>query len=429
MQPPPADPLALPRQSLSRGQVLLYFIVALALGMEGAFFLSEVPYLMRISALSVESIGWLSALATLPYIIQPFVNPITHMFIRQRTWIVVTCVLCAISSILAVSFLCMNHIYWFYAATVLGQVLYGLGNSCYSGLAAMTLDREGRLKASNLLNLGAQAGGAFAATVFLFVTERRWFYALSALLAGLFLLPALAALLLPEPEHDSRPRAVLGLAHREIWQVLRDKENRLGLVLCLCPAGTLALNAFLPALAVDYRAPAWMVIGLNGFAGWLLAMLGIYVGGVLCLRFYSPAVYSLSAVLMAACGLCLAGLPVGPSSYLVCVAVYYTVQGIALAACSAMIFELISRASALASTQYSVFYACVSLAQMAVLALDTKAYAWRGLGGLYLTDMALNLVGAGLLILLMYRWRLHQHRRSPPLAAVPEAAADLVAER
>jgi hypothetical protein len=187
----------------------------------------------------------------------------------------------------------------------------------------------------------------------------------------------------------------------EIGQTLRDKQGLFGLILCACPAGTLALNSFFPALAVDYHASQWLTVGLNGYLGWLLTLIGIYFGARACRRFDFGSVYIVSSILMAAVGAGLALVPPTGASYGIGFGVYCIVQGGSLTSCSALIVELISRSRHSSSTQYSIFYASNSLAQMYVLALDTHFYSRHGLQGLYVADAGLNLLGAALLIFLI----------------------------
>lgn len=388
--------------SLSGYAALPYFIIALSLGMAGSFFLSEMPFLMRKFGLSIEAIGWYSTASVFPYIIQPFCNPITDLWIKRKSWFVWMSLACAFSIIIALFLITRNHENLFYALILVAQMQYGLATSCFGGLAATTLDRAGRLKASNLLNLGIQVGGSVGATLMLVLTQRCSVSTLALVSGSLIIVPALAALVIPEPERlRHQPRVIARAFVAEARQTLTGRDGWLGLVLCICPASTMALNFFLPALAVDYQAPEWMTVSLNGFAGWFLSFLGVYLGGVFCLRIDSRALYIISAVAMAMVGTYWAVMPISPSVYAIGSIVYDVMQGVSIAACSAMVFELISKSSHSSSTQYSIFYAFSSIAQMYVLSLDTHVYARHGLRALYTTDAVLNVVGAALLLFLL----------------------------
>ena len=258
-------------KSLSGYSIIPYLIVSLSIGMQSAFFVTEIPYLMRVSGFSIETIGWYSSAATIPYIIQPFINPLTDAWIRRRSWFIIAAVACALSIVLALQFIGSGHSYVFFSLIMLGQILYGLTTACYGGLAATTLDSTGRLRASNMLNMGAQAGGALGATALLAVTHHSSAYSLP------ICLPALAALLIDEPARAPQPSGSSASTFlAEVRQTLRSRDGQLGVVLCLCPAGTIALNAFLPALAIDYHAPEWMTVSLNGYAGWPW-LLSVYI--------------------------------------------------------------------------------------------------------------------------------------------------------
>jgi MFS family permease len=79
-------------KSLSGYSIIPYLIISLSIGMQSAFFVTEMPYLMRVSGFSIETIGWYSSAATIPYIIQPFINPLTDAWIRRRSWFIIAAV-------------------------------------------------------------------------------------------------------------------------------------------------------------------------------------------------------------------------------------------------------------------------------------------------------------------------------------------------
>lgn len=395
---------------LDRTATLLYALIACSLGMAGGFFLSEVPYLMRTFGIPLESIGWYSTASVFPYVIQPLFNPMTDLGMKRKSWFVWLSFACVVSIAIALYYLQHGPRTLFYIWVFTGQVMYGLATSCYGGLAATTLDRMGRLRASNLLNMGAQAGGAVGSTALLALTHRASLVTLSAVCGASIALPSLAALFIQEPERPSR-RAIeiVRSFASEARQTMSGSDGWLGLAMCVCPAGTIALNFFLPALAIDYRSPEWMTVSLNGFFGWMLTLLGIYLGGQACLRHDSRVIYVISAFAMTIVGLFWAIMPINPSSYAIGSIVYCVVQGASLASCSAMVFDLISKSATSSSTQYSVFYAVSSLAQMYVLSIDTHAYSQSGLRALYTSDAVLNLIGALLLLLLLRRWGQQRH--------------------
>ncbi|MBL8636861.1 MAG: MFS transporter [Myxococcales bacterium] len=394
---------------LDRTATLLYSLIACSLGMAGGFFLSEVPYLMRTFGIPLESIGWYSTASVFPYVIQPLFNPMTDLGMKRKSWFVWLSVACVMSIAMALYYLEHGPRSLFYIWVFTGQVMYGLATSCYGGLAATTLDRMGRLRASNLLNMGAQAGGAVGSTALLAMTQRSSLFWLSIVCGASIAIPSLAALLIKEPNRPSRRAMDIARSFAaEARQTMSGSDGWLGLAMCVCPAGTIALNFFLPALAIDYHAPEWMTVSLNGFFGWMLTLSGIYLGGQACLRHDSRVIYVISAFAMTIVGLFWAIMPITPTSYAVGSIVYSVVQGASLASCSAMVFDLISRSATSSSTQYSVFYAVSSIAQMYVLSIDTHAYSRSGLRALYASDALLNLIGAVLLLLLLRRWGQHK---------------------
>jgi hypothetical protein len=93
--------------------------------------------------------------------------------------------------------------------------------------------------------------------------------------------------------------------------------------------------------------------------------------------------------------------PISPFNYAVASIAYCVVQGASINTCSAIVFELISKSKVSSSTQYSIFYAFGSMAQLYVLSINTHVYARHGLVALFTADAVLNIAGVVVLLVLL----------------------------
>ncbi len=379
----------------------IFGITSIPFGVSGGFTV-VLPFLLRRAGLSVESIGWYSSVSLIPSFAQFLYAPVIDLGPRRRTWLVVFAFLGALCLGTALSIPLPSGATPFMALTFVGQVLLGLIGSCNGGLLATTLANEERGRAAGWLNAGNLGGSALSAGAILLLVGHVPSVVMGATLVAMCVVPALAALTIPEPirPHEA-PRELFANMFSEVWRTARSRAGWTGILFCISPVGTAALLNEFAGVAVDYHAKPGMVAFVQGAVSGLVTAVGALVGGVLCDRFDRRMMYLLSGGLTAvvAATMILGGL--NPTTYLVGVTAYLLVSGFCYSAFSAVVLEAIGKAGHSAAAQYTLFTAAGNLAITYVGFFDTRFHHHYGPRGLLGADALLNVVGIAFLLLMI----------------------------
>jgi MFS family permease len=266
---------------------------------------------------------------------------------------------------------------------------------------ATTLPDEVRGRAGGWYNAGNLGGGALGAGVTLWLADhsspRVVAIALMVMTAG----PSLAAFALDEADRVRRSaKQIFGTMLRDVWSTVKSRTGIIGIIFCLSPVGTAAAMNLFSAIAVDYHAPTDTVTFVTGFLGGLITAVGSVLGGMACDRINRRFAYALSGALTAASAILMALMPLTPFTYTVGSSLYLLVAGFCYAAFSALVLEVVGRAGASASTQYTLFTAAGNQAIGYVSIIDGKGYKHFGPRGLLGADAVANLVGIVFVVLM-----------------------------
>ncbi|HEV3343703.1 MAG TPA: MFS transporter [Pirellulales bacterium] len=405
----------------------IFGLTNLPFGVAGTYAGVAMPYLLRAAGVSVETITALAALAFVPAAYQLFWAPILDLGIRRRTWLV----LCATSGSLCLGATLLVEIpaqlMAYEILLVAGQALVGLVASCNGALVATTVDPRLLGRAAgwvNAANLGAAVlGGGLVLTL----ANRVSAPAAAVALVLAISLPSLAALWIgePPPQRDKLARHVARTA-RDVWTAVRSRRGWTGLVFCISPVGTAALTNLFSALGNEYGVSNRVIEWVNGYAGGAVTACGALASGYLLDRLRERRHLFLAAGLSLA--LCAGGMglaPLSPATYVVGCLAYLFVAGMAFAAFSAVVYEIVRAAEGTASTLYSVYPAAGNQAIAYTLLLDGAAQHLWGTRGLLWADAALNLGGV-LALSLFLRVVLQKRTDVEPAADAPTREASAV---
>jgi MFS family permease len=235
-----------------------------------------------------------------------------------------------------------------------------------------------------------------------------------AVVALLMFVPSLAILFAYEPKNDNIRSLgdVFGQTLRDVASVLFSKKGLTGMALCISPVGTAAMGQYFSGIGVDYRASDERIAFVSGGASVIVTALGALVGGYLCDRYSRRALYLLSGVLTAACGLVVATLPHTPATYTYGATLYNLITGLCYAAFTATVLETIGDGGKAAGTQYALFVSAGNAAIAYVTLIDTRfkhehgSSWWRisyGIDSVWQVDALLNLIGVVVLGLVFWR--------------------------
>lgn len=391
-----------PAKAQSFAPPWIFGITNIPFGVAGTYTGVAMPFLLGKKGVPIETIAVISALSLLPAAYQLFWAPILDLGMRRRSWLI----LCSFagSFCLAATLLLKlpDNLDLYKALTVLGQGLVGLVASCNGALVSTRVDPEKRGRAAgyvNAANLGASAlGGGLVLTL-----ASQFSNEVAAIgLVLMICLPALAALAIPEPPPMKEPiLAHLADMAKEVWRAVRSRKGWTGLCFCISPVGTVALTNLLSALGKDYSVPDNMVAMVNGYGGGFVTAVGALASGYILDRADRRKLYLLAGILTAAVA---AGIALAPKTievYVVGSILYLAVAGLAYAAFSAVVYEIVGTAGKTASTLYSVFPAAGNQAISYTVFLDGKAGGRWGTQAIFWADAALNMIGVVFLFLLL----------------------------
>ena len=380
----------------------IFGITNIPFGVAGTYAGVAMPFLLNKKGVPIDTIAVISALSLLPAAYQLFWAPVLDLGMRRRSWLI----LCSfVGSLCLASTLLLklpDNLDLYKGLIILGQGLVGLVASCNGALVSTRVDPLKRGQAAgfvNAANLGASAlGGGLVLTL-----AANFGYEVAAVgLVLMICIPALAALAIPEPPPMKEPI----LAHlqdmaKEVWKAVRSRKGWTGLCFCISPVGTVALTNLLSAMGKDYGVSDEMVTNVNGYAGGFVTAVGALASGYILDRADRRKLYLLAGVLTAVVAAGIALAPKTPTVYIVGSILYLAVSGLAYAAFSAVVYEIVGTAGKTASTLYSVFPAAGNQAISYTVFLDGKAGGIWGTRGIFWADAALNTIGVGVLFLLL----------------------------
>lgn len=380
----------------------LFGVTNIPYGVAGTYAGVAVPFLLRKAGLPLETIAVVGAIAFLPAAYQLFWAPVVDLGIRRRSWLVLCATLGGLLLAGGMFIKVPEHLLEYQIMLVAGQALVGLVASCNGALVSTTVDPKRRGQAAgwvNAANLGAAAlGGGLVLTLANNVSTTA---AAIALFLCIFL-PSLAALKIEDSEPSKEPLMQhLGNMRREVWKAVSARRGWTGLLFCISPVGTVALTNLFSGMGTDYHVPAHVVELVNGYAGGFITAAGALASGFILDRADRRKLYLLAGVLTALCAACMAMAPVNPTTYVVGILCYLLISGLAYAAFSAVVYEIVGTAGSTASTLYSVFPAAGNQAIAYTLFIDGQANRSFGTRGLLLTDAAMNAAGVIVLLLLL----------------------------
>lgn len=380
----------------------IFGITNIPFGVGNTYTSVAVPFLLRKAGLPMEQIAVISAISMLPLAYQLFWAPVIDLGIRRRSWLVLCATLGAFCLAVTMFIKVPSHLLEYQIMLVLGQGLCGLVASCNGALVSTTVDPSKRGRAAgwvNAANLGAAAlGGGLVLTLANTVSSQ---VAAIALFLSAFL-PSLAALFVNDSEPSKEPLLQhLGNMRSEVWRAVSARRGWTGLLFCVSPVGTVALTNLFSGMGADYHASNQMVEVVNGYGGGFITAAGALASGYILDRADRRKMYLLSGVFTAVCCCGMALAPFTPATYVVGITCYLLITGLAYAAFSAVVYEIVGTAGSTASTLYSVFPAAGNQAIAYTMFFDGQANKSFGPRGLLWTDAAMNMAGVVALLLLL----------------------------
>jgi MFS family permease len=260
-----------------------------------------------------------------------------------------------------------------------------------------------RGRAAGWSQAGILSAGVVAGGLTIWISDRVPRPALGLIMGLLIVGPALAALLVHEPNPvHARARARIARMWREIAAMFTRKEAWVGIVFFLSPVGAGALMNLFAGVAPDFHASAVDVVGVAA-AGGLLMSTGALLGGFVLDRTDRWRVYPVAGLLAAVSAGAMMIAPLRPTTYFLGAAGYAFSTGVGYAAFMALALQLLGTENAASGTRFTLFTAAVNVPVVYMLRLDGLGHAHFGVRGMIAADGLANLTFA-LLLFLILRW-------------------------
>jgi len=356
------------------------------------------PFLLRKHGVPVDKIADVVAIAAIPNFWYFLWSPVVDIGFLRRTWVLIAAgvsALCAWTAIMWVGASLTQLTALLFAGNIVSMLL---SSSCGAVLST-TIRPEARGRASGWYNAGNLGGGALGAGVAIWLAGFLPVAGLASASAAMVFLPGLAALSIFEERSPRLAPALLFRAlGRDVWQLLRAPATWAGLVFFLSPVGSAAVGNLISSVGPDYHASDNEVAWVSGIAGGLLSALGCMIGGYLCDRMNRMGAYALAGLLSAVFAAWMALGKATPLTYTGGYAGYALSAGIAYAAFTALVLEVLGKGRRAAGTAYSLLGSSGNFPISYMTWVDGAAYKRAGARGLMGADALANGIGALLLL-------------------------------
>ena len=399
-----------------------YGVLALPTGMTRGFVSVTLAFYLRQHGVPFAAIAGMASLVALPFTWKFVVGPLVDALSTPTRWYVLS-VAAAACCVVALGF----------GAGVSAPMPLMGALALVAGAAAATCsdavcvamvqnspgDRRGVV--AGWINAGQLGGSGVGGGAALWVASSGGGVALAGLALGLAIAPCVAPLLwlrLARVVHGDDLKIRAKGVWRAVSGLLRTRAGLLVLLFCLAPTGLNEAVNLMPALAVEWKAPAATVALVSGVLGGLTIIPGCVVGGYLCRRFSPKAVYIATGVACAIVELVIAFSPRTPGGFTAMVLLNAAILGTNWAAITAVAFEILGEAGA---ATVSSLLSSASNVPLVIMAMVVGALHQRfGTTTMFLGEVAIAVVCLVGLTALTLLWR-------TPRAAWPSAETAVAA--
>ena len=377
----------------------VFMVLIIPFGVVSGYVSVTLAYQLKQAGASVAQIAALVAVGVLPQTWKFFWAPVVDITLTQKRWYILSGLLCA-TGIAAMG--------WFPATkaglAALSSVVFLtnlastiLGMAVESLLAHSTPD-ELKGHASGWFQAGNLGGSGIGGGLGLFIVERLpapWMA--SGIVGGLCFVCCTALTLVPTPERPQQNSTIfksLAATLKDLWQLIRNRSGVLAFILCFLPIGTGAV--VFPSIAGEWGASSDTVALITGVLGGVISAVGCIVGGWICDRMDRKKAYVLAGILQAGAGVAMALLPRNQAMFVVWVSVYTFTSGLAYAAFSAFVLEVIGKGAA--ATKYNALASLSNMPIYYMTNIDGWAHDRWNSAGMFFTESGLAGVSAVLFL-------------------------------
>ena len=384
-------------------------------GMMGGFIVVPLPQMLVAQGVPGDRAAIAVAIILSPMCWSFLLAPILDVRFRRRTYALVFGVIGVSAAITTV----LYH-------AVLGEVealmLVGFLSTClfqsaFGGWAGSLIGKgqDGALGAwSSIYNVG---GGGVFILLCNYALQHFSRTGAAALIFAAFLSPLAVFPVIPAPP-ASKILAAASFSRfaREVVSLFKSSEVLVALALFVLPAGSFALTNALGAWSDSFHAPASLVSVIGGLGIILGSVVGCALVPLLARRVPLRQLYLSIGLVGAAFTASLLLAPRVPWTFGLAFVGENFFQASAVAACMAIIFEVIGPGNPLAATTFALLAAAESLPVDYMEFVDARGYHSYGITGAFLTDASISASVCILFAIALYFKSRNRHGSCAPRA-------------
>jgi MFS family permease len=338
--------------------------------------------LFELSHETTTAIAAFQALAMQPHSFKFVIEPTLDARWRKRSWYLVSIALAALALPVAVIMHGRGAKLSLLAAILfLANAAVATSSGAMHALMAITVPTEKKGSAGGWAMAGNLGGYGIGGALGLFATQRFPTWVAAFAMTALVVLAAMPALIIQEQPADAHPIGeTIKRVFRDALRTLKSREGWTGLVICLMPVGAGGAIGLFSAMATPYQASNTQVAFVNGLFGGVLSAIGCIVGGWVADRMNRRLAYVLAGAGCAVVAAVMSMMPLTPSVYTYGCLSYQFMNGIAYAAWTSFVLELMGHDAAVA-TKHALYAAAANQANNYMMVFDGLAADRKILGG------------------------------------------------
>lgn len=378
-------------KSRSFAPVWLMGLTASVLGMFFGVLVVAIPEALRARHVPEASVAAITAVAMSPAFWSFLVSPVMDVRFSRRWYSVVTALLAALMTTLAL--LNLNHLGLLEFFLLAANFFVTLYMGALGGWLSSIVMEEARNKLSAWMNIGNAAFGGLMVGIAVEALAHLPPVLAALLLGTALLLPCAVFPWMPAPSADRRLasesfRKFFG----EVISLVKRREVLVVLLLFVAPTATFALNNMVGGLGPDFHASRHLVGVIGGIGVTLGGVAGSYsfrlIDRLLPLRFLYLAVGVFGALF----NLGLLLLPRTPVAFATAMIAENLFMLLSMTVAVAITFDTVGRDNPLAATTFSVLFAAPNVPITYMLFVDAWGYRRNGVTGSFGADAGTSIV-------------------------------------
>lgn len=371
--------------------VWLMGLTGSVLGMFFGVLVVAIPEVLSARHVPEATIASITAVAVSPAFWSFLVSPVLDVRFTRRWYSVVTALLAALMTVLAL--LNLHRLDLLELCLTAANFFVTLYMGALGGWLSGITPENARNRLSAWMNIGNSAGGGIMVAIAVYALRHLRPPLAALLLGSALLLPLVAFFWMPAPGADRR---LAGESFRkffgEVVSLAKRREVLIVVMLFVAPTATFALTNIVGGLGPDFHASPHLVGVLGGIGVALGGIAGSYsfrlIDRLLPLRFLYLAVGVFGALF----NLGLLLLPATPAAFATAMIAENLLLLLSMTVAIAITFDTVGHDNPLAATTFSVLFAAPNVSITYMMYVDTWGYSRDGVAGSFGVDAGTSIV-------------------------------------